>query len=107
CTRRSRSCTTERADTLRPCARRVREIVGGTADFRLAARRIRRCRRRGKRGADRAPSHRPDARARVCSPPGAHAMPKMKAYATFDLYLKDQRPKNQAVIRALRKFVKA
>ncbi len=33
-------------------------------------------------------------------------MPKMKAYATFDLYLKDQRPKNQTVIRALRKFVK-
>jgi hypothetical protein len=32
-------------------------------------------------------------------------MPKMKAYATFDLYLADQRPKNQAVIRALRKFV--
>jgi len=34
------------------------------------------------------------------------SMPKMKAYATFDLYLADQRPKNQAVIRALRKFVK-
>jgi hypothetical protein len=34
-------------------------------------------------------------------------MPKMKAYATFDLYLTDQRPKNQAVIRALRKFVKS
>jgi hypothetical protein len=33
-------------------------------------------------------------------------MPKMKAYATFDLYLADQRPKNQAVIRALRKLVK-
>lgn len=33
-------------------------------------------------------------------------MPKMKAYATFDLYLADQRPKNQAVIRALRRFVK-
>lgn len=33
-------------------------------------------------------------------------MPKMKAYATFDLYLEDQRPKNQVVIRALRKFVK-
>jgi len=33
-------------------------------------------------------------------------MPKMKAYATFDLYLADQRPKNQTVIRALRKFVK-
>jgi hypothetical protein len=33
-------------------------------------------------------------------------MPKMKAYATFDLYLADQRPTNQAVIRALRKLVK-
>lgn len=33
-------------------------------------------------------------------------MPKMKSYATFDLYLADQRPKHQAVIRALRRFVK-
>lgn len=33
-------------------------------------------------------------------------MPKMKAYATFDLYLADQPPKNQKIIRALRKFVK-
>ncbi len=33
-------------------------------------------------------------------------MPKMKSYASFDHYLKDQRPKNQAVIRALRRFVK-
>ena len=33
-------------------------------------------------------------------------MKKMKAYASFDDYLKDQDPKNQAVIRALRKFVK-
>jgi hypothetical protein len=32
-------------------------------------------------------------------------MPKMKAYATFDLYLADQPPKNQTIIRALRKFV--
>ncbi len=31
---------------------------------------------------------------------------KMKAYATFDLYLADQTPKNQKIIRALRKFVK-
>ena len=30
---------------------------------------------------------------------------KMKAYATFDAYLKDQSPKNQAIIRALRRFV--
>jgi hypothetical protein len=33
-------------------------------------------------------------------------MPKMKAYASFDDYLKDQSPKNQAIIRALRRFVK-
>ena len=31
---------------------------------------------------------------------------KMKAYASFDHYLKDQNPKSQAIIRALRKFVK-
>jgi hypothetical protein len=33
-------------------------------------------------------------------------MPKMKAYASFDLYLADQRPRNRTLIRALRKFVK-
>ena len=33
-------------------------------------------------------------------------MPKMKAYATFDLYLADQPPKNRAIIKALRAFVK-
>ena len=33
-------------------------------------------------------------------------MPKMKAYATFDLYLADQPPKNRTIIRALRAFVK-
>ena len=33
-------------------------------------------------------------------------MPKMKAYATFDLYLADQPPKNRTIIRALRKLVK-
>ena len=32
-------------------------------------------------------------------------MKKMKAYATFDLYLADQPPKNRTLIRALRKFV--
>lgn len=32
-------------------------------------------------------------------------MPKMKAYASFDLYLADQRPKNRTLIRALRAFV--
>ena len=32
-------------------------------------------------------------------------MGKMKAYATFDLYLADQSPKNRTLIRALRKFV--
>jgi len=31
---------------------------------------------------------------------------KMKTYASFDDYLKDQSPKNQAIIRALRRFVK-
>ena len=33
-------------------------------------------------------------------------MKKMKAYANFDDYLADQSPKNQVVIRALRRFVK-
>ncbi|MGE3151262.1 MAG: DUF1801 domain-containing protein [Nitrospiraceae bacterium] len=33
-------------------------------------------------------------------------MKTMKAYASFDHYLKAQNPKNQAIIRALRKFVK-
>jgi hypothetical protein len=31
----------------------------------------------------------------------------MKSYASFDDYLKDQSPKNQTIIRALRKFVKS
>jgi len=31
---------------------------------------------------------------------------KMKKYASFDDYLSDQSPKNQTIIRALRKFVK-
>ena len=31
---------------------------------------------------------------------------KMKAYASFDQYLEGQAPRNQDVIRALRKFVK-
>jgi hypothetical protein len=31
---------------------------------------------------------------------------KMKAYASFDLYLADQPEKNQTLIRALRRFVK-
>jgi len=31
---------------------------------------------------------------------------KMKAYATFDLYLADQSPRNQRIIRALRAFVR-
>ena len=33
-------------------------------------------------------------------------MPKMKAYESFDLYLDDQPPKNKAIIKALRAFVK-
>jgi hypothetical protein len=32
-------------------------------------------------------------------------MAKMRAYASFDLYLADQPPQNQAIIRALRAFV--
>ncbi len=32
-------------------------------------------------------------------------MKKMKAYATFDLYLADQSPRNRKLIRALREFV--
>jgi hypothetical protein len=33
-------------------------------------------------------------------------MPKMKAYATFDLYLADQPLKNRTLIKALRAFVR-
>jgi hypothetical protein len=33
-------------------------------------------------------------------------MPTMKAYASFDLYLADQSPANQKIVRALRAFVK-
>jgi hypothetical protein len=33
-------------------------------------------------------------------------MPKMKAYASFDLYLADQPPGNRAILRALRGFVR-
>lgn len=33
-------------------------------------------------------------------------MKKMKAYASFDDYVADQSPKNQAIILALRRFVK-
>src|SRR5688572_33163635 len=33
-------------------------------------------------------------------------MGKMKAYANFDDYLEGQSPKNRAIIRALRRFVK-
>ena len=33
-------------------------------------------------------------------------MARMKAYASFDDYLEGQSPKNQAIIRALREFVK-
>jgi hypothetical protein len=32
-------------------------------------------------------------------------MAKMKSYASFDLYLADQPPQNQEIIRALRGFV--
>ena len=30
----------------------------------------------------------------------------MKAYASFDKYLADQKPKHRAIVRALRRFVK-
>jgi hypothetical protein len=33
-------------------------------------------------------------------------MPKMKAYATFDLYLADRPPAHRAILRALRAFVR-
>jgi hypothetical protein len=33
-------------------------------------------------------------------------MKKMKSYESFDAYLKDQSPKNQTIIRALRRFVR-
>ena len=33
-------------------------------------------------------------------------MKKMKAYASFDDYLEDQSPRNQDIIRALRRFVR-
>jgi hypothetical protein len=33
-------------------------------------------------------------------------MTRMKRYASFDDYLENQNPKNQAIIRALRQFVK-
>ena len=33
-------------------------------------------------------------------------MRKMKAYASFDDYMEDQKPRNRAIIRALRRFVK-
>ena len=33
-------------------------------------------------------------------------MKRMKTYRSFDEYLKDQSPKNQAIIRGLRRLVK-
>jgi hypothetical protein len=35
-----------------------------------------------------------------------HLMKRMKGYRSFDEYLKDQSPKNQVIIRGLRRFVK-
>ena len=40
------------------------------------------------------------------SPGNSYTMGKMKAYANFDEYLEAQTPRNQAIIRALRRFVK-
>jgi hypothetical protein len=37
---------------------------------------------------------------------GRNPMAKMKAYASFDLYLADQPPHNQTIIKALRGFVR-
>lgn len=34
-------------------------------------------------------------------------MPEMKKYASFDAYLQDQGPRNRAIIRALRRFVRS
>jgi len=50
------------------------------------------------------------AKAKTTTPKAKRARPKatsrkMKAYATFDLYLADQPAANQKIIRALRKFV--
>ena len=42
----------------------------------------------------------------TASPRSNYTMKRMKAYASFDEYLEAQSPKNQAIIRALRKFVK-
>lgn len=36
----------------------------------------------------------------------AMAMQRMKAYASFDAYLADQKPRNRRIIQALRKFVR-
>ncbi len=58
---------------------------------------------KGRRPAARA---RTRSASRTSAPKKTSGPRKMKAYATFDLYLADQAPRNQAVIRALRKFVK-
>ena len=51
-------------------------------------------------------ARRPASKASARSKPKTGGPKKMKAYATFDLYLADQTPANQKIIRALRKFVK-
>jgi hypothetical protein len=56
-----------------------------------------------KRSVSAKPSGRRSGRASAFKKPGPR---KMKAYETFDLYQADQSAKNQAIIRALRKFVK-
>jgi hypothetical protein len=64
---------------------------------------------RGRRAESGEVGARPDPRSPVrhatCSNAPMTAPKKMKAYATFDLYLADQSTTNRAVIRALRKFV--
>ena len=51
-------------------------------------------------------SRRPASKASARSKSTTGGPRKMKAYASFDLYLADQPPKNQKIIRALRSFVK-
>ena len=48
---------------------------------------------------------RPAAKRQSSSAKARSGPKKMKAYASFDLYLADQSAKNQTIIRALRRFV--
>ena len=48
----------------------------------------------------------PTHRLASCSIALGRVMMRMKTYGSFDAYLKDQSPKNQAIIRGLRRLVK-